>query len=108
MRGNEIVSGGRASILFTTVETPATPRDWKPDALRETPLAFQGVRMPIARGRVLSTTDPSLLSTGDIALVLLPYDTASLQQQDDGILMCRPIDDSAWSPEQRAYRACGA
>ncbi len=107
-RGNEIVSGGRATISFTMTELPSVARDWQPDALRGSPLVFQGVQLPIARGQVVSTTDPSLLRMGEVAFALLPYETASLQQQGDGILMCRPADSSAFSEAQRKYRACGA
>jgi hypothetical protein len=115
--GNLIVNGGHAVILFESAEVPAAPRDWAPVQLTSKPAVFAGVQLPIAHGRVLTSTQPSRLRVGSIDLVMLPYDTGSLVQDGDGVIVCRP-DDLAnvvrvdeMTPEQRerwAHRACGA
>jgi hypothetical protein len=117
MHDNLIENGGNAIIIFDSFEVPATPRHWKPIQLTSKPAVYEAVQLPIAHGRVIHTTDPRTLRLGAVDLVTLPYDTGTLVQDGDGVILCRPDDPTnvvrvaEMTPAQRErweHRACGA
>jgi hypothetical protein len=83
--GNQIVSGGRASIVMFRVDGAS------------------------AYGQVVSTNDPAVVSLGSISLTLLPYGMAQLSLGTlNSIILCGPDFALEAPPEIVRTYPCGA
>jgi hypothetical protein len=84
LEGNRLIAGGRAELVFT----PAAP-----DA---------------AMGEVVASNDHQLFEPGPVALRLVPYGMAILEQAGQQIVLCGPRYLDEAPPPVVASAPCGA